>query len=307
MDYEIYRHSLWALCYRMTGSAADAEDLVQETFLRAVEKPPANAERCLGPWLHRIALNLARDSLRHRQSRAYVGPWLPSPVPTDALIDARDSEPRTPAARYAVMESVSFAFLLALEVLSPTQRAVLLLRDVFDWSTAETAAALDESEANVKTTLHRARKAMVPYDEAARRAPPRDLNARTREVLHRVLQALAHEDHAGLAVLLAEECAAYSDGGGEFFAARKPLQGRERVLRFYSSIAAQRSMASRVELIELNRMPALVYHWRPAETRAGHPTRAALLLDIEAGGLVRRVYSVLATSKLTALSTASGQ
>src|SRR5262249_9608157 len=149
----------------------DADDLVQETMLRAIEKPPPDSNE-MRPWLVRVAMNLARDHLRRRKRRAYVGPWLPSPVDDDALeipVEAAGAE-----GRYDLLESASLAFLLALEALSPKQRAVLLLIDVFDYSVRETAEALGLSESNVKTTHHRARRALEGYD-GARVRPTRDL------------------------------------------------------------------------------------------------------------------------------------
>src|SRR2546427_2180076 len=92
---ETDRRLLWGLCYRMTGNAADADDLVQETFVRAIEKPPLRTDEPLRPWLVRAALNFSPDLLRRRKRQAYVGPWLPSPVPTDAASPA-SYEPRAP-------------------------------------------------------------------------------------------------------------------------------------------------------------------------------------------------------------------
>ncbi|HXU08022.1 MAG TPA: sigma-70 family RNA polymerase sigma factor, partial [Blastocatellia bacterium] len=166
---ETDRRMLWGLCYRMTGNAADEDDLVQETFVRAIEKPPRDTREPLRPWLVRVAVNLSRDVLRKRKRQGYIGPWLPSPIPTDEESPASYEPPapdeESPAARYELMESVSFAFLLALEALTPSQRAVLLLRDVFDYSTTETAEALDLTEANAKVLLLRARRKMNDYDK----------------------------------------------------------------------------------------------------------------------------------------------
>jgi RNA polymerase sigma factor (sigma-70 family) len=126
------------LCYRMTGNAADADDLVQETFVRAWKSPPERTEEPWRPWLARVAMNLSRDLLRRRKRRHYDGTWLPSPIETGDEAAAPPDEPvdeqGDPLARYDMLESVSFAFLLALEALTPAQRAVLLLRDVFDYS-----------------------------------------------------------------------------------------------------------------------------------------------------------------------------
>jgi len=231
-----HRRLLWGLSYRMTGSAADADDVVQDTFVRMIERPPARASEPLRPWLVKVALNLSRDLLRRRKRRDYVGPWLPSPIETaedeppshEPVVDGR----RTLEDRYDLLESVSFAFLIALERLTPTQRAVLLLRDVFDYSVAETADALDLTEANVKTTHHRARKAMAAYD-GARVIPTASVRDATRAALAQFLQCLDRNDVRGVEALLAEDVRTLTDGGGEYQAALRPIVGRDKVTRFY--------------------------------------------------------------------------
>ncbi|HKK50506.1 MAG TPA: sigma-70 family RNA polymerase sigma factor, partial [Myxococcota bacterium] len=150
---------LFGLLYRLTGSFADAEDLVQSTFERALERPPPETDRPWRPWLVRVAMNLGRDHLRRRRRRRYDGPWLPAPMPTPDMPSAEEEsgldapEPWSTQGRYELMESVSYAFLLALEELTPSQRAVLLLRDVFDYSGRETAEALELSEPGVRQHL----------------------------------------------------------------------------------------------------------------------------------------------------------
>src|SRR5689334_6283513 len=133
-ELEPHRRRLWALCYRMTGVAADADEVVQDTFLRVLSAPPADRERDLVPWLVRVAMNASRDVLRRRRRDGYVGPWLPSPV-DEAELEAWPS----PAAHYDQRESASYAFLRALEALSTSQRAIVVLRDVLDYSVKETA------------------------------------------------------------------------------------------------------------------------------------------------------------------------
>src|SRR5690242_19315982 len=172
-----HRRFLWGVSYRMTGSAADADDIVQDTLVRAIERPPQRTDEPVRPWLVKVALNLSRDVLRRRKRREYVGPWLPSPIDTSDESAPPSHEPsvdgrETLEARYDLLESVSIAFLVALEQLTPRQRAVLLLRDVFDYSVKETADALDLSEANVKTTHHRARNVMATYDRERIRPTP---------------------------------------------------------------------------------------------------------------------------------------
>src|SRR5215813_4115946 len=109
-EYDAHRSFLWGLSYRLTGSAADADDIVQETFVRAMERPPARTDAPWRPWLVRVALNRGRDLLRHRRRRSYPGVWLPGPLDT-ADIPAPEGE--QPAARYDRLESVTVAFLLA--------------------------------------------------------------------------------------------------------------------------------------------------------------------------------------------------
>jgi RNA polymerase sigma-70 factor (ECF subfamily) len=300
--FRSHERFLWGLCYRMTGSAADADDLVQETFARAVAQPPPDTSSPLRPWLVRVAMNLARDLLRVRRRRRYVGPWLPAPVDTDdagGLELPPAHEPAETAARYDLMESVTMAFLLALEALSPPQRAVLILRDVLDYSVAETAAALAMSGSNVKTTHHRARRAMEAYDRRRCR-PSAELSARTRSALERFLVAVRTQDTAAVEALLAADVVARSDGGGEFLTARLPLHGRRRVARVWIKLAHRRRAAGvRLELRQLNGLPALLVE-DEAPPRRWAP-RWVMQVEIGDDGMIRALHAVLATRKLHAV------
>src|SRR5437867_518794 len=254
---ETDRRLLWGLCYRMTGNAADADDLVQETFVRAIEKPPLRTDEPLRPWLVRVAISLSRDLLRRRKRQAYVGPWLPSPVPTDEESPASYEPPApsedSPVARYDLKESVSFAFLLALEALTPSQRAVMLLRDVMDYSTSDTAEALDMTEANVKVVLLRARRKMKDYDKGGAEISPARQKA-TRNALEQFLLYLSARDAAGLERLLAEDVLSLSDGGGEVNAARQPVRGRDNVLRLILGLAKKSLVEPRFGVRMLNNL-----------------------------------------------------
>jgi RNA polymerase sigma-70 factor (ECF subfamily) len=287
---------LWGLCYRLTGSAADADDLVQETWLRAIERPPVRASDPLRPWLVRVALNLGRDLLRARKRRGYVGPWLPSPIEVDDEPELA-AELRGAEGRYELVESVSFAFLLALEALTPNQRAVLLLCDVFDYSVREAAEALGISESNVKVTHHRARRALEAYDRGRLRHTP-ELVARTGEALRRFLEATATNDGRALEATLAAEARQLSDGGGEFFAARIPVIGRAKVAQLFLGLQRHGPPITRFELRIINGLPALVAE-RPAAPNVA--PRFIVQCEIGPDGLVREVYTVLATPKLTAI------
>ena len=299
---ETDRRLLWNLCYRMTGSAADADDLVQETFVRAIEKPPRRTNEPLRPWLVRVALNLSRDLLRRRRRQRYLGPWLPSPVPTDeespASYEPRTSSLDSPAARYDLKESISFAFLLALEALTPSQRAVLLLRDVFDYSTSETAEALDITEANVKVILLRARRKMKEYDKS-----PALLGATQQETTRRALEQfllyLSSRDAAALERLLADDVISISDGGAEVNAARKPVCGRDKVLRLILGLAAKVLREPRFSIQMLNGLPSILLEdLRSSGTAA---TRYTVHVDVDDAGRIRSLYAVLAPGKLSAV------
>jgi RNA polymerase sigma-70 factor (ECF subfamily) len=302
--FKAHERFLWGLCYRLTGSAADSDDLVQETFIRAMEHPPANTDDPWRPWLVRVATNLGLDLLRRRRRRGYVGPWLPAAIDTGEQASPDASEPLIGAAvdasgRYDMLESVSFAFLLALEALTPRQRAVLLLRDVFDYSVSETATALDLSEANVKTTHHRARRAMRSYDRE-RCVPTRALQERTRDAIGRFIASLASQDTKAIEDLLAADVRALSDGGGEFFAARKPVLGRTRVGRFYLKVTQTRGLDSVFTVRMLNGLPAVVVEFADAG-----PRQAKLMVlrcEVGGDGRIHELHSVLARRKLTAVA-----
>ena len=291
------RRHIWALCYRMTGVAADADDLVQDTMVRALERPPARTDEPLRPWLVRVAMNLARDMLRARKRRAYKGPWLPSPVDDDALeipVEARGAE-----GRYDLLESASMAFLLALEALTPKQRAVLLLADVFDYSVREVATALDLSEANVKTTHHRARHALERYDR--KRAPrTSELVTRTREALERFLTCIALCDSAAAEALLSDDVRSLNDGGGEFFNARVPLAGKARIVRFYLGVRKLHTDDARFALRSVGGLPALVAEQTPK--KAGFAPRFVIACELGADGKIASLYTVLSTHKLTGVA-----
>jgi len=281
----------------MTGTVADAEDLVQETFLRAMERPPPDREASLRPWLVRVAMNLARDHLRRRKRRGYHGVWLPSPL--ESHEDERDDpapDATSPEARYGLMESASFAFLIALEVLSPTQRAVLVLRDAFDFSSRETGEALELSEENVRITLHRARKAMAAYD-ARRVRVGREQRELAEQTLSRLVLSLARGDLAGARALFAPDARALSDGGGVMFAARRPVVGPERIVKLYGKLVSNASSDVRTEVRTVNGTAGIVGE----DPKAPSPNapRFVMLVDLDDEGRIVTLYSVLAPHKLS--------
>lgn len=291
LDLEPHRRRIWGLCYRLTGVAADADDLVQETFLRALSSPPADRSADVGPWLARVATNASLDLLRKRKRAEYLGSWLPSPVESERLIDSLPAV----SARYSQLESASYAFLLALEALTPIQRAVLILRDVWDYSVSEAASALDISEANVKTSHHRARAALASYDETAAA-----LDAATRErargAMMRLLAVVATSQQELVETLLSRDVVSPHDSGGAYRAAGRPVVGPRRLARFLVKVGGHLSVRG-ARGTELNGLAALVL-----ETRSkldGAPPRTVSLFVCDERALITRIYSVVAPRKLT--------
>jgi RNA polymerase sigma-70 factor (ECF subfamily) len=293
------RRFLFGLCYRMTGSAADADDLVQETFARALASPPARTHEPWRPWLVRVAVNLSRDELRRRKRRAYKGPWLPEPVDDAQLFEPAHEpahEPAATAGRYELIESVSFAFLLALEALTPVQRAVLLLRDVLEYNGAETAEALDLSEANVRVVHHRARAAMAAYD-ARRRPPNRALAEQTLEVMGRFMRSFGAHDVAGMEALLAEDVVTLNDTNGRYPAAGVAVVGANKVARFHAGIANLREQLPRIEVRWLNGAPAVIGSYDEPVTDRFAPAFITLG-ELDEQGRIRRIFTLINPDKI---------
>ena len=295
------RRRLWGLAYRLTGSAEDAEDVVQEAFVRLVAQPPGAPPEETGRWLARVATNLGIDALRRRRRRAYVGPWLPSPI-EDADSEeslGTPSESPDPEVRYGLVESATYAFLLALEALSPRQRAVLLLRDVLGHSAREAAEVIGASEGSVRVLHLRARRALADYDQL-RCVPTPELRERHRIALQRFLDCLQARDAQGLEAILAESVETVTDAAGEYTALAAPLAGRERVARLYLVAARNReTVAMRTELRLVNGLPAaLVSLGQPVRRQA---PRTLLRCELDGEGRIRLVQAILAPKKLAAL------
>jgi RNA polymerase sigma-70 factor, ECF subfamily len=299
--YEHNRRFIWGVCYRMTGNAADAEDIVQEVFIKALEKSDLKIEQPLRPWLVRVAMNLSRDHLRKRRQRSYAGPWLPSPVPTDDEPDIDLPAVATadsPATRYDILESISLAFLLALEALTPTQRAVLLLRDVFDYSTTEAAELLEVTENAVRVTLYRARRVMQTYDREGR-SFGQECHEKTKLALERFLQCLRERDAEALEQLLTEDVVVISDGGGEVTALPSLMQGRKKVLQLTTRLNDVYGEITQASFCVLNGLPAIIFE--RGNVKAGHATRFTLQCEVNGSGHIKQLNYVLTPSKLIAL------
>src|SRR5260221_1301313 len=297
--FDEHRAFLWAVSYCLTGNPADAEDVGQETFVRALTRPPADRNRPWRPWLVRVAVNLGRDLLRRRRRRGgYEGQWLPSPIETEPPSHEPADQAADRSARYDLLESVTFAFLLALEALTPMQRAALILRDVFDYSAGETARALGISEANARATHLRARRALAGY-EARRRPLTVERQRLEREGLQKFLACVSAGDVAGVEAMLARDARAVSDSAGEVHSNRGPVLGRGKVAALLVGVLKGLGRLRRAEVRVLSGQAAFIAEREP---KPGFGPRWVTQLELDDRGQITRVYTVLATRKLTAIA-----
>lgn len=247
--FEEHRSMLLGVAYRMLGRAADAEDVVQEAWLRwtAEDRTEVREPRA---FLVRITTRLAIDRLRQAQARreSYVGPWLPEPVVTDFGPTAPDT-----AERALLADSVSLAVLVVLESLSPLERAVFVLREAFGFPYAEIATALDRSEAAVRQLAGRARRHV---DEGK---PRYDVDpTERRDLTERFLAAAAGGDLGGLLALLAPDVRLVGDSGGKSKAPLRIIESADKVGRFLHATAQGADEIFEFRFLELNGAPALL-------------------------------------------------
>lgn len=220
-----HRGRLLGLAYRMLGSRSDAEDVVQDAYLRfAGAQDVHNPEAFLVTVVTRLCLDRLKSAKAQRE--IYVGPWLPEPV--------FDAEGLSADAATELADDLSFALLLALDRLSPLERAAFLLHDVFDTPFSEIASMLDRTEASCRQLASRARRAVRDDRPAPARAP--DNHAR---LLQAFGEAVTSGDVARLAALLREDAVALTDGGGRKTAALNPIRGADKIARFFIGIAAK--------------------------------------------------------------------
>ncbi|WP_324189248.1 RNA polymerase sigma-70 factor [Nocardia otitidiscaviarum] len=246
-EFERQRGRLFALAYRMLGSASEAEDAVQETYLRWDAADRADI-RAAEAWLTTVVVNLCRtwlDSARARRE-TYVGPWIPEPVRTGAgeLGPLESAEQR---------ELVSLAFLTMLERLTPAERAVFVLREAFGYPHREIAEMLGLTEANSQQLYRRAAQRVREQRPRFAAAPEQ-----ARELLARFLAAARSGDVAALESLFAADIVSVADGGGKVTAARRPIVGAQRVARYLLGLMAHDIEGLEIGIEEVNGAPAVV-------------------------------------------------
>ncbi len=280
--FEAERSRLRGLAYRMLGTHADADDIVQEAWLR-FDATPASVENPAA-WLTTVVTRLAIDELRSaRRARAdYVGPWLAEPA---LDLPSADLAGGDPAERHLLVESITIGFLAVMERLSPLERAVFVLHDVFAMPLTDVADVIERSEAATRQLAKRARDHLA-VDRRRFDPEPADVRVLT-EML---LAAAASGDVETIATYLADDVVALADGGAHRRAARRPIVGRERVARYFANLAARLDPDTEVHLVLANGQTALYL------TVAGEP----FMLQVPSwhDGKVTATYAVLNPDKL---------
>ena len=277
--FESVRPRLFGIAYRMLGSAAEAEDIVQDAWLRwqgtdrtAVADPPA----FLATATTRLAITFAQSARSRRET--YIGPWLPEPIDTSG-------DPRLGAER---AEALEFAVLLLLEKLSPTERAAYILREAFDYSYDQIAHTIRSSEANARQLVTRARKHI---SDGRRRAVS---SSEQKRLLNAFIVASQKGDLPALEKLFTSDVVSYADGGGAVHVARLPVSGRERVANYYASVGSFMGGGVTIDWIETNgQAGALVL-------RNGAAIGLATIEASEEG--IFRILLIMRPSKLVAIS-----
>ena len=233
---------IFSIAYRMLGNVRDAEDMVQETYLRLQHVDLEEIENIRG-YLTTVTTRLCLNYLHsaYVQREKYVGPWLPEPlVETHAPIVE-------PEKKIEKLDSISFAFLVLLEVLSPIERAVFLLREIFDYDYSEIAVLVEKEETNCRQIFSRAKRRIV--ENRPRYASNQEQH---QHLLDSFLEACQTGDLAALNHLLAEDAIVTVDGGGKVEAATRPIAGREQIIRFFGALIARTTAPIRAEPIRVN-------------------------------------------------------
>jgi RNA polymerase sigma-70 factor (ECF subfamily) len=293
LSFEPHRRRLLGLAYRMLGSIAEAEDAVQDAYLRwhAVDRDKVTDPRAfLTTATTRVCLDVLRSARARREQ--YVGPWLPEPVV--------DTKALAPDAQTELAEDLSIALLLALDRLSPLERAAFLLHDVFDCSFSEVAGALDRSEAACRQLASRARshvREARPRDEPSVRDRAEEGTAKHAELVMAFVEAARSGDIDALTSMLAEDARLVADGGGKVQAALNVIEGADRITRFIAGTAT-RGLAEVVTMRfgPVNGLAGLIAYSRDGSVQT-------VAFEIE-GDRIRTIYTVRNPDKLKHLPSA---
>ncbi len=254
--FDRHRPLLFSIAYRMLGSVMDAEDVVQEAFVRWQEVPEGEV-RSPKAYLSAVVTRLCIDQLRSAriQREEYVGPWLPEPLPNEPAPDVADT--------VTLNESLSMAFLVLLESLTPTERAVFLLREVFDYGYPEISRIVGKGEANCRQIAHRAREYVAARRPRFERSPEQE-----ERLTERFVEVCASGDMEALLGLLSDDIIVWSDGGGKVRAALNPIRGSDKVARFLLGILSKAPPGFVVRRARINGQPAIIGYYADGQPQS---------------------------------------
>jgi RNA polymerase sigma-70 factor, ECF subfamily len=281
--FTLLRPLLFTIAYEILGSATEADDVLQDSYLRWAEVDLAtvrDTKSYLAQLVTRQALNALRADARRREE--YVGPWLPEPLLTDD---------RDPSADVVLAESVSIAMLVLLETLSPDERAVFVLREVFGFDYGEIAAAVGKPAATVRQVAHRAREHVRARRKRFDVVDPE----RNAEITAQFLASAASGDVEALMTMLAPDATWTADSGGVVSAARRPVVGAERVARAITGLMRRAAATLHVEMVTCNSAPAVLLY-------LGEQLEGVITLEI-ADDKITNFYVMRNPDKLAALAT----
>jgi RNA polymerase sigma-70 factor (ECF subfamily) len=270
-QFETYRPLMFSIAYRMLGCATDAEDIVQEAYLRYQATAPSQIvshRAFLSTVVTRLCLNQLRSAKARRES--YLGPWLPEPVLTDT------DELFAPTQQAELHETLSLAFLVLLEQLTPVERAVFLLRDVFDYDYTEIAAIIGKTEVACRQLFTRAKKHIA--DNRPRFKPTPEAH---QQIFTQFLRAAGNGELDGLLQLLADDVTLWADSGGKVRGILRPLRGRDTVARFLLASPQIPTEPYQPDIANVNGEPALIL-------RAGAQARVVVSISIDQG----RIFAI---------------
>jgi RNA polymerase sigma-70 factor, ECF subfamily len=278
-----YRSLMFAIAYRMLGSVADAEDMVQEAWMRwqSTQTVVRSPKAFLSSLITRLCIDQLRSARLKREK--YVGIWLPEPLMTEAISEPGDNA--------ELAESLSFAFLMLLECLSPTERAIFLLREVFDYDYSDIAKTVGKSIPNCRQIVRRARQHLV-----LRRPSISSSSQQKEEIVEQFLTSWNQGDLHTLIAIMAEDVTFWSDGGGQVTAAKRPLQGCQKVARFLVAIRRSRLIPTiSPQIVQINDRAGIL------NTVEGNPQSTFSFEFL--GERIQSIFAVVNPEKLKALQS----
>ncbi|UZJ81164.1 RNA polymerase sigma-70 factor [Fictibacillus sp. KU28468] len=282
MLYTTHRPLLFSLAYRMLGSVQDAEDIIQDTFI-ALNGTEAEHIQNIKAYLSKMVTNRCIDRLKsaRKKREQYVGEWLPEPLLTE------NTQSEDPAHQMFLKESVSMAYLLLLQQLSETERAVFLLKEVLQYNYEDIAEMVGKSSTNCRQIFHRAKKSIGPSEE-------KKITKKGASLTEQFFRALTYGDTDTLLSLLSVDATLVTDGGGKIKAAIFPILGADRISRFYQSILPKLPKDVSYTLTTVNSEPGMIL-------TVGGRVYAVMSLHIE-NNRIQNIYSVMNPDKLTHIS-----